>query len=201
VTNIIIAYGCEIRDGGNEKSVVRYLNANADTAGTGKWNYPKGTTTHSIAIVYTKAEFAAAIDKADAVVIYDGHSRIGQGPVFGPAGTPTCPDKAGFPKNPWEDNFRMGYDLADIECIDDIIHHGINPSEFTLPASTKNVFASAGLKQILDDAIKVASSKCGTTGAWRSLSACFPKVATTKNCRGDTSLSARHYWRARASGS
>lgn len=200
MTDIIIAYGCEIRDGGNEKSVVGYLNGNADSAGPGKWSYPKGAKTHSIAVVYTKTEFAAAIDQADAVVIYDGHSRIGQGPVFGPAGTPTCPDKAGYPTNPWEDNFRMGYDLADIECIDDIIHHGTNPAEFGLPASSKAVFASAGQKDILDNAIKAASSKCGTKGAWRRLSACHAKAAVTMNCRGDTPLASRHYWRARASG-
>jgi hypothetical protein len=201
MTDIVIAYGCQIRDGSNEKSVTGYLGANADAAGTDKWTYPKGARTHSISIVYTKAEFAAAIDRPDAVVIYDGHSRIGQGPVFGPAGTPNCPDKSGYPTNPWEENFRMGYDLADIECIGDILHHGTNPSEFKLPASTKGVFASRGQKQILNAAIKAGRGKCATRGAWRDLLACFPRTATKTNCRGDSPLSGRHYWRARTGGS
>ncbi|WP_294258963.1 hypothetical protein [uncultured Sphingomonas sp.] len=200
MTDIIIAYGCEIRDTGNERDVVAYLNANADSAGTGKWTYPKGAKTHTVRLVYTKSEFAAALDKSGAVVVYDGHSRIGQGPVFGPARTPTCPGITAFPTNPWDDNFRMGWDFAAIDCIGDIMHHGINPAEFRLPTSVKGVFASKGLLKIVEDAIAAKSTRCGTPKAWRSLSACFPREAARVNCRGGSPLAGRHYYRARKGG-
>jgi hypothetical protein len=154
-------------------------------------------TTHRVKIVYTKAEFTAALDQKDAIVIYDGHSRLGQGPAFGPAGLGTCPDKATHPVNPWGDSFRMGYDFADIECIDDIVHHGTNPGEFKLPANTKGLFASKGLKAIVAAALKAGKANCRLPGAWRSLATCHSKVAATANCRGDTPLAARHYWRSR----
>lgn len=194
MANIIIAYGCEIRDTSNHKKVVDFLNAEATSTGTDQWAYPKKSPGHNIALVYTKPDFAAALDKQDAVVIYDGHSRLGQGPAFGPAGLPTCPDKAAYPVNPWGEHFRMGYDFAETECIGDIIHHATNPAEFNLPASSKGVFASKGMKEILDRAIG-AGSKCGTVGAWRQLSTCFPKVAAQANCRGELALAARHFWR------
>jgi len=197
VTDIIIAYGCEIRDTENHTKVVDFLKADATPAGTDKWTYPKKAPAHTISLIYTKAGFAAALNKKDAVVIYDGHSRIGQGPVFGPAGVTTCPDKTKFPLNPWGDNFRMGHAFADIECIDDIMHHGTNPTEFKLPASSKGVLASKGLIDILDDAIKAGKAKCGTAGAWRKLSDCFSKVAAQMNCRGSKTLASRHFWRAR----
>ncbi len=193
---IIIAFGCEIRDGSNHTSVVAWLNANADPAGTDKWTYPKKKAAHEISIIYSKADFAAALDKEDAIVVYDGHSRIGQGPAFGAAKVPTCPDAAAFPVNPWGDSFRMGYDLADIKCLDDILKHGTNPAEFTLPANTRSLFASGGLIEIVDKAIKAGKGKCLTAGAWRSLAACHAKVAAQVNCRGVATLSSRHYWRA-----
>jgi hypothetical protein len=199
VAEIVIAFGCEIRDGSNHKSVVGWLNSNATSAGTDKWTYPKSSPTHSVKIIYTKVEFAAALDQKDAVVIYDGHSRIGQGPAFGPAGLGTCPDKTTHPVNPWGDSFRMGYDFADIECIDDIMHHGTNPTEFTMPASSKGLFASSGLVSIVDAALKAGKANCKSPGAWRTLATCQPKVASTTNCRGDTPLSTRHYWRSRKS--
>jgi hypothetical protein len=193
---IIIAFGCEIRDGTNHSSVVTWLNANATSAATDRWTYPKAKTAHEIRIIYSKADFAAALDTKDAIIIYDGHSRIGQGPAFGPASVPTCPDAASFPTNPWGDNFRMGFDLADIECVDDILKHGINPLEYSMPANSKGLFASAGLTDIVEKAIKAGKGKCSTPASWRSLSACHSKIAASVNCRGVASLSARHYWKA-----
>lgn len=200
MAEIVIAFGCEIRDGKTHASVIKFLNDKATSAGTNVWTYPKAKAVHRITIVYTKAEFAAALDQKDAIIIYDGHSRIGQGPAFGPSGIGPCPDKTAAPLNPWGDSFRMGYDVADIECIGDIMHHGTNPAEFLLPKTTKGVFASGGLNAILDGASKAASTKCSTPGSWRMLSACSPKVAAGVNCRGDTTLATRHFWRSRAKG-
>lgn len=200
MAEILIAFGFEIRDGKNHSSVVAYLNANATPAGTNAWDYPKSSPKHRVKIIYTKAEFASALDQSDAIVIYDGHSRIGQGPAFGPPNSETCPGTAKFPANPWDDNFRMGFDLADIECIDDIMKHGTNPAEFTMPANSKGVFASKGLIEIIDNALKAGGSKCSTSGAWRSLATCHPTIAAKANCRGVTALSSRHYWRERSKG-
>lgn len=195
---VIIAFGVQIRDLSGHASVLAWLNANATPAGADKWEYGKGGTKHEIRMIYTKAAFAAALDKKDAIVIYDGHSRIGQGPAFGAAGVPECPGASAHPLNPWDDSFRMGYDLADIECVGDILHHGTNPAEFKLPASTKGLFASGGLQGIVDRAIKAGKGKCSTPRAWRSLSTCHAKVAATKNCRGVATLAKRRYWRSRS---
>jgi hypothetical protein len=200
VADIFIAFGCEIRDGKNHTEVVDYLNANATSASASTWTYPKKSPVHTIEMIYTKASFAAALDRKDAIVVYDGHSRIGQGPAFGPAGVPTCPDKATYPANPWADSFRMGFDIADTECVGDILHHAINPTQYTLPASTKGVFASKGLIEIVDKAITAGKAKCSTPGGWRELSVCAPKIAATASCRGDTPLASRHYWRAHKGG-
>lgn len=199
MTDIFIAYGCELRDGGIHKDVVDFLNTQATPAGTDKWTYPKTSPGHTIHLTYTKAGFAAALNTPHAVVIYDGHSRIGQGPVFGPARLPRCPGKAAYALNPWADNFRMGYDFAEIDCIGDIMHHGTNPTEFKLPASAKGVFASKEMSKILERAIAAGGgAKCGVKHAWRLLSACVPKVAAQANCRGETPLAKRHFWRSRA---
>ncbi|NHZ91102.1 hypothetical protein F2P45_19065 [Massilia sp. CCM 8733] len=197
MTDIIVAYGCELRDASIHKDLLAFLNAQATSAGTDKWTYPQTSPSHNIHLTYTKAGFAAALNKPHAVVIYDGHSRIGQGPVFGPSGLPRCPGKSAYAVNPWADNFRMGYDFAEIDCIGDIMHHGTNPTEFKLPSSSKGVFASKDMNKILERAIG-AGTKCGTRNAWRLLSACVPKVAAQVNCRGETPLAKRHFWRSRA---
>lgn len=200
MTEIVIAFGCEIRDGSNHVKVVDYLNANATSAGTDTWIYPKKAPVHRVKLVYTKVEFGAALDLENGIVIYDGHSRIGQGPAFGSPSVPTCPDKVKYPINPWGDSFRMGHDFADIECIDDIMHHGTNPAEYILPANTKGIFASTGLINIVDGALKAGSANCQRTKAWRRLSTCHAKVAAMTNCRGESSLVSRHYWRERGGG-
>lgn len=194
--DILIAFGCEIRDVAYHGDLLKHLNTVAKSIGTSTWGFPAAKPTQTIKVIYTKAEFAAALDSKDAFVVYDGHSRIGQGPAFGPSGVPTCPDKATYPVNPWGDSFRMGFDFAEIDCMGDIIHHGTNPPEFTLPAASKGVFASKGQITILDAAIAPGKGKCSTKGAWRELKVCFPKVAATANCRKETPLANRHYFKA-----
>ena len=200
MSEIVIAFGCQIRDVAYHTDLIAFLNKEGTSTATDVWTYPAATPSHTIRLVYTKAGFAAALDKQDAVVIYDGHSRIGQGPAFGPAKLPECPEKSKFPVNPWGDSFRMGYDLADIECIGDILHHGIDPPEYALPANTKTMFAPKAVIELLDKAITAGKAKCGSPGAWRSLKTCFPKVAAKTNCSGDATLDARHFWRAHGSG-
>ena len=199
MTDIVIAYGVQIRDWPKHKQVVDYLNANAKSTGSSTWTYPKNYNIHSVAIVYTKAEFAAALDKKDAVVIYDGHSRIGQGPAFGPANVPPCPDKTNFPTNPWGDHFRMGWDFANIECLLEIIHHGVDPKEYTPPKgdpkAVSGPFASGGLIEILSDMNKAGNANCRDRIGWRELSTCWDKASARKDCNGQTPLSKRHYWR------
>ena len=145
--------------------------------------------------------FAAALDKKDAVVIYDGHSRLGQGPVFGPENVPACPDKTKFPTNPWSDHFRMGWEFASVECLMDILYHGTNPKEYTLPKGDPKAawgpFASGGLIEVLSDTIKAGGTR---TAGTVSAGANCPPVGTgireaEKYCNGATPLSKRHYWR------
>src|SRR5207245_5319329 len=111
VQKIIVAAGIEIRDF-QGSTLVAFLNANADPGKASVWTHPKGSgskATREVRVVFTMAEFAAALDVEDAIVIYEGHSRYGQGPAFGPASTPHVPDKKAFPINPWGVHFRMGY--------------------------------------------------------------------------------------------
>ena len=199
MTDIVIAYGVHVRDWPKHKEVLDYLNAKARKTGPSHWMYPKNVDLHRVEIIYTKAEFALALDKKDAVVIYDGHSRIGQGPVFGPENVPACPDKTKFPTNPWGDHFRMGWDFASVECLMDIIYHGTNPKEYTLPKgdpkAVSGPFASGGLIKVLSDTIKAGNANCRDRIGWRELSTCWDKASARKDCNGATPLSKRHYWR------
>lgn len=198
MASIVIAYGCQIRDEKNHAELINFLNDQATSAGPDTWTHPKSASAHTVKIVYDKAAFAAALDQEGAIVVYDGHSRIGQGPAFGPASLPECPaDKTAFPLNPWENHFRMGHDLADIECLADIMHHGINPMEYSLPSDTKSLFASKGLTEIVAKAIDASHPQCWTPGGWRAFSSCKPKFAAMANCRADKPLAGRHFWRAR----
>lgn len=94
----------------------------------------------------------------------------------------------------------MGYDFANIDCHGDIMFHGVDPTEYTLPKDTKTVFASTGLKEILANIIKVEKAVCSARIGWRELSVCWAKDAAKVTCRGDTPLAKRHYWRHYRSG-
>ncbi len=183
--------------------VISFLDATAtkDPVVAGRYLFKKGDREYGIEVAYTKAAFKAALDTDHAIVVYAGHSRMGQGPAFGTsdADTPECPDALTYPTtNPWEDHFRMGYDVVDIPCIEDIIHHGTNPAEFTkISTSLEKLFLHGDVRAILKRA-KGRSTRCDLSGfARRALLTCFPKVADQTNCRGVKTLKARNYWYTR----
>jgi hypothetical protein len=195
--------------------VIEYLDKNATPASTnqagapGTWTHPKGPAaraTVEVKVVVTKAEFAAALDEPGAYVIYEGHSRYGQGPAFGPADTGLCPDPKTHPTNPWENYFRMGYDATDTDGVLDILGFSVSPTEFDLlKASTKD-FLPPSLHQAAtkarDKEARRAKIKpnawCRESHAWREFDTCEPKMATKVTCRGHTPLKGRHFrdiWR------
>jgi hypothetical protein len=211
---IVIAHGIEIRDVGQGIILQDFLKTNCDRKGAapkpGENNtgiYPKGSAakaTHEIRVVYQMSDLAAALDLADALVVYEGHSRYGQGPAFGPAGTAKVPDKKAFPVNPWGVHFRMGYDATDTECIGDLFDHSVMPTEFDLTAATSKDFlpdalstamvkAQAQAKVIKTKKVK-AKDTCGLSGAWRSMDTCQPALATKATARADEPLKGRHYY-------
>jgi len=170
-----------------------------DPAVAGHYTLTTKDREFDVVVSYTKASFKTALDTDGAIVVYAGHSRLGQGPAFGTsvADTPECPDAAAFPDNPWESHFRMGYDVVDIPCIDEIIHHGTNPVEFPGTTPLAKLFVHDQVRAILTRA-KGRSTRCDSTGpAKRALLTCFPTVADQDNCRGLKSLKNRHYWKAR----
>jgi hypothetical protein len=205
---IIVAFGIQFRsiDWPNTE---KFLNANCDAklGMTNTFTFPKGAgakATYEIRIVFDLADFAKAIDTPDAVVIYDGHSRYGQGPAFGPATIGDLPDAKAFPTNPWGIHYRMGYDATDTECMGDLMHHSITPTEFDLTTASSTAFlgsalvnaaanAKANNKAIKAKKIKV-SAICSTTGAWREFDTCEPTLANTATTRGDRPLKGRHYY-------
>jgi hypothetical protein len=207
---IIIAQGIEIRDVGQGTTLQAFLNNKCDPkkGAVSVWTYPKGSipkATHEIQVVYTLAEFATALETVDAFVVYEGHSRYGQGPAFGPAGTPKIPDVKTFPINPWGVHFRMGYDATDTECVADLVHHSVMPTEYDLITSAPQAFLPTGLVTAVSNAqaqqkainakkIK-ANAVCSTNGAWRLFDTCETNLANTTTARGDQPLKGRHFYK------
>lgn len=211
---IVIAHGIEIRDVSPFNTLQAFLAANCDRKGpapaagaNNTWLYPKGSgarATHEIRVVYAMNDLAAALDLADAFVVYDGHSRYGQGPAFGPEGVPRIPDKTAFPVNPWGVHFRMGYAATDTECVGDLLGHSVLPVEFDLTtADPKGFLPSAlvtatGNAQAQQKKIKARKTKpadtCSLGGAWRAMDVCEPALAATKTTRDDKPLSGRHFY-------
>jgi len=203
---IIVAFGIQFRDSdGASTETLLKANCDAKPGATNTYTFPKGKTpTHEIRLVFDQAEFGKALDEPDAVVVYDGHSRWGRGPCFGPANTAQMPDAKTFPVNPWNVSFLMGYDATDTECMDDIMHHSTLPSEYDLTTAPAGAFLSKGLQsaatkaqgivtQIKAKKIK-SSSVCGTGGAWREFDTCFKKLSQTTTARGDQPLKGRHFY-------
>src|SRR6266699_2733284 len=182
VQKIIVAAGIEIRDF-QGSVLLAFLNANADAGKGSVWTHPKGSggkAAREVHVVFTTAEFATALDTEDAFVIYEGHSRYGQGPAFGPASTPHVPDKKTFPLNPWGIHFRMGYDATDTECVGDLLEHSVVPTEYDLPGSPSKAFLPLALEKAAADAKEVESKRkagrlkksqlkapCSVRGSWR----------------------------------
>jgi hypothetical protein len=192
---VIVAFGCEIRDFHYNTKAVKLLNDRAKVKKPDVWLFQdkaKGLD-FEIRVVYTKAEFAAALDLDEAIVVYNGHSRFGQGPAFGPAHLSHCPDVQAFPVNPWEDHYRMGYDAIEIPCIEDIFEHCTNPTEIAKGKPKADLFVAAHVRRLLDRALRKGAG-CQTAGARRSLLKCFPKVASQTNGRGVQSLKTRDFW-------
>ena len=211
---IIIAQGIEIRDAGQGTSLQAFLKTQCDpkklplpSGDANSWTFPKGAgakATHEVQVVYEQTPFAKALDTPDAFVVYEGHSRYGQGPAFGPAGMPHVPDKKAYPVNPWSIHFRMGYDATDTECVGDLVHHSVTPTEYDLTTSGAKAFlpgalvvaarnAQANQKAIKAKKVK-ASAVCGLGGAWRLFDACDAKLAATTTTRGDQPLKGRHFY-------
>jgi hypothetical protein len=211
---VVIAHGIEIRDVGQGVILQAFLAANCDRMGpapaagaNNTWVYPKGSgakATHEIRVVYAMTDLAAPLDLADAFVVYEGHSRYGQGPAFGPTGTPKLPDKKAFPVNPWGLHFRMGYDATDTECVGDLFDHSVAPVELDLTTADPKAFLPAALvtattnAQAQQTAIKRKKVKdkdtCALGGAWRAMDVCQPALAAKSTGRGDTPLKGRHYY-------
>jgi hypothetical protein len=207
---IILAAGLEIRDS-QGASMLQYLGKEAQAGAKDTWTYPKGPVANAkfiIKVVYTMDEFRKALDEAGAWVVYEGHSRYGQGPAFGDARIAHCPPKSQYPVNPWGVHFRMGYDATDSECVGDILEHAVNPTEFDLLSVPKGALLAQGLEDAGARASAAESRRkkgrlsrterktpCAVVGAWRDLKTCFAKVAAEKTCRGDTPLDGRHYYK------
>lgn len=204
---IIIAQGIEIRDAGQGTALRNFLSTQCDAKKGSVWTYPKGAgakATHEIRVVFDMTGLTSALDTADSFVVYEGHSRYGQGPAFGPSGIGKVPDKKLFPVNPWGVHFRMGFDATDTECIADLMHHSVSPAEYDLVASGAKAFlptvlvSAAKNAKDQDAAIKKkkvkAKAVCGLSGAWRLFDSCAATLATTATARGDTPLKGRHFY-------
>jgi hypothetical protein len=208
--DIIVAVGVEIRDF-QGASLIAYLNGVADPLPRSIWTYPRRAgrrATHRVRLVFTLAEFATALNTPDAYVIYEGHSRYGQGPAFGPAGTPHVPPVATFPVNPWGIHFRMGYEATDSEAVDDLLEHSVTPTEYVLPTASSSAFlpgvlvraaarAQSANRRRRQGRLTPAERRnwCTVVGAWREFSSCAPALSTTTTARGDVPLRARHFFR------
>jgi hypothetical protein len=211
---IVIALGIEIRD--EEGDIQAFLQKHCDRngpapppGGNNTWFFPAGSgakATHEIRVVYQMADLAAALDLPKAFVVYEGHSRYGQGPAFGPESVPhlpDLPDKKAFPVNPWGVHFRMGYDATDTECIGDLFAHSVVPAEYDLTTAGSKDFLPGELTDAVKklNAMKKAvrgrkpADLCRVDDAWRELNVCEPKRAAAKTARGDLPLSGRHFYK------
>jgi len=205
---IIIAEGIEIRDKQGGGYLQTFLKDKCDPKKgvASVWTYPKGSAlkaTHEVQVVYEMTEFAKALDTVDAFVVYEGHSRHGQGPAFGPANTPEVPDIEKFPTNPWGIHFRMGYDATYTKCIADLVRYSVTPTEYDLTTPGKKAFLQGRLitaarnAQAQQKAIKAkkikAKAVCTTKGAWLLFDTCLPTLAAVTTARGDMPLKSRHF--------
>jgi|GEM_PF-2083174 len=153
-----------------------------------EYEYVTPKWTYVIRIVFSKQEFLEAIDTPNAIVIYIGHARWGQGPVFDPLRSITqnnkCPDKELYRGvNPWENHVRMGWDVASTACIEDILEHCTNPKSFT------ELIAPFFTYYEHDKRFREAKK------SKKSLHKPLPKeVADRENEMGGKTLRGRHYW-------
>jgi hypothetical protein len=196
---IVLAWGCEIRDSSKHQAVRDDLAELATPSGPDTYRYETTEVLYEVRFVYTKAEFQAALDEEGAIVIYDGHSRWGQGPAFADPGLTTVPDPS--KGNPWQDHFRMGFDALPLPCVADIWEHAVSPVEYASESAPKGKFARKFVLDMLAGA-KGKGHGCSVKGAKRELLNCNPKLTAqlkTASVAPEQRLRAlehRHYWRA-----
>lgn len=199
---VIIVFGVEIRDYSWTKDVQPFVAQHCDAkpGSSDTFTYPKNATGSNVAyeihIKFELAELAVALDTADAIAIYNGHSRYGQGPSCGPANTPTLPDKKNYPVNPWGVHYRMGYDAVKAHCLEDIMHHSTLPTEYDLPNGTATFLPEALVKAAEGARNVPKGADCFTSGAWRAFDSCQGGLAKKTTSRGDIPLKGRHYYAA-----
>jgi hypothetical protein len=161
------------------------------------YKYRSEDRSFDIWIVFDKESFLEALDIPGVYVIYDGHSRYGQGPCFDPLGAITesnyCPDLDAYKdNNPWGDNVRMslgreGKGFVVTPCIEDILSHCTNPLE---KETRGQVFHCRGRRGCRHHPQSRLIKK-------RLLASCCPDVENLKNVWGDKTLLGRHFWRTR----
>lgn len=190
---LIIAFGIDFRDKAHRKALEEYLDKETTKKKTGVYEFTRGKIQYDIRMVFSKKEFLNALETPRAIVIYDGHSRFGQGPAFvEDSGVGHCPDVTKYPDNPWEDHVRMGWDAVKIPCVHEILEHCTNPKEYNKKKAPG--FAPGNVRRMMRKAAG-KSTKCKQKGyAKRKLLKCFPSVANKENGRGVKSLHDRHYW-------
>ncbi|MBN1885293.1 MAG: hypothetical protein JW876_07220 [Candidatus Krumholzibacteriota bacterium] len=202
VEKVIIAFGCQVRDWNDCSDVTTLLDGHASvtkvSASPLRYRYKKGKRKIDIDLVFEKAAFRKALDAGGAVVVYDGHSRYGQGPAFCGSGFKICKDPPNSASNPMGDHFRMGWDAVNVPCIEEILHHCVAPSEYP-ETPPKTFFARAWVRNVFKLAARPIAKKtaatCGTIRfARRSLASCKPAIARLTNGLGERTLATRHYW-------
>jgi hypothetical protein len=205
---IIVVFGIQFRDSDWPNSQKLLLaNCDAKAGATNTFTFPKGAgakATYEVRVKFDLADFVKAVDTPGAIVVYDGHSRFGRGPCFGPAGIAQMPDAKTAPVNPWNITYKMGYDATDTDCMGDLVHHSVLSTEYDLRAAAAKAFLGKGLVaaaakvQANEKAYKAkkikASAVCGAPGFWREFNACFTKLAATATARGDKPLKDRHFY-------
>jgi hypothetical protein len=207
VQKIIVAEGIGAR-GIQADDLNNFLKKKALEVKESVWTYPKGARSKArfeVHIVYTLAEFTQALDTEGAYVVYELHSRYGQGPAFE---NPSAPASgSGSSTNPWGLHFRMGYDAINVPCENEILYYSVHPQEYDLLSTPTNAFLPQVLKDAATKAKEIEARRkagkltkaeldnpCDVEGAWRSLDKCAPDLAGKKSSRGEWPLKGRHYF-------
>jgi hypothetical protein len=206
---IIVLFGIQFRDSDwpNSKTVLTE-NCDVKAGATDTFTFPKGAgakAKYEVQVKFDLADFGQAIGTPNAVVVYDGHSRFGRGPCFGPAGIAQMPDAKSFPINPWDMSYKMGYDATATECEKDLLHHSVLPTEYDLTTAASTAFLGTDLMdaaaevQANEQRLKAKKIKAGTVCRskerfWRKFDLCLPEQAATPTQRGDRPMKGRHFY-------
>ena len=208
-TKIFLAYGLHFRDTDWLDAFELLVDRCDEIAGEqDAFVFPSGSKKpkYEIRALFDKAGFAKALDEKDAVVVFDGDSRLGQGPSFGAERVGRVPDKNAFPANPWGGHYRMGYDAVETYAHADLLEHSVLPDEWDLSQIPVKAFIpvslvyAAGKVQAAEKSFRTnranAVARCRTEGAWRRFADCYRKLEQTTTARGEQPLLGRHYHRS-----